>query len=353
MTGHVDVHHHLLTSELLDALNTHGIHAVGGEPVPPWNPQASLDIMNANGIERAVLSTPIPLHFLPSADAAAMARALNDYAADCARRWAGRFGYFATLPLPDIDAAIIEASRALDEAGAAGVLLLSNHVGIYQGDPVLDPLYAELDRRQAIAFVHPTVSTGTDYPAEASAGTPISAIQPSQLEFGFDTTRAVANLLISHTLDRFAGTRFIFTHSAACVPSVVHKLIDRTPLIAAYTTYIAEHGTPPPAEQLLDQLSAAEDAAREKVATLYFDTALSTAPATLDALTALVPISHILLGTDFPVGQEIGLRYTLRGIERYHGFSAEDRAAVLGENAEKLLRDSAQRRTPSSRRSCR
>ena len=326
--GYIDVHHHMLTPRVIEALTEHGVCAVGGEPLPSWSPEISLAMMDSAGIGRAVLSTPIPLHFLDSGAAAAMARELNRYGAGLAHRWPDRFGYFATLPLPDVAAAVDEAVRALDEDGASGVLMLSNHAGLYQGDTMLDPLYEELNSRRAVVFVHP---------AEPDAGNPLPQIQTSQLEFGFDATRAVANLLINGVPQRFPAIRFVLTHSGSCVPSVAHKLINRKPMVAAYTAYVREHGTPPPVDELLDQLSAAENAARQQIAGLYFDTALSTAARVLDALAALVPTSHILLGTDFPFGQEIGLRYTLRGIERYRGFDDDDRAAILRTNARDLL----------------
>ena len=336
MTMCIDIHHHMLTPGLVEALDARRVRAVGGEPVPTWKPEASLAIMDQAGIERAVLSCPIPLHFLDSG-ATAMARELNEFGAECVSRWPDRFGYFATLPLPDVEAAADEAARTLDNSGASGVLMLSNHAGLYQGSAVLDPLYAELNRRRAVAFIHPTVYTDTDYPIEPNAGSPIPTIQPSQLEFGFDATRAVANLLINEVPKRFPAIRFVFTHSASCVPSVAHKLINRKPIVAAYAAYIKEHEQPPPVDDLLDQLAVAEAAAREQIAKLYFDTALSTASPVLDALTSLVPTSHILLGTDFPFGQEIGLQYTLRGIERHPGFSDDDRVAILGGNASALV----------------
>jgi predicted TIM-barrel fold metal-dependent hydrolase len=322
---YTDIHHHMLTPGLIDALGDHGVHTIGGEALPAWKPEMSLAVMDRVGIGRAVLSCPIPLHLFGPGAAASMARELNDHAADCVSGWPGRFGYFASLPLPDVTASVEEALHAL-EAGASGVLMLSNHAGVYQGDAALEPLYHELNVRRAVVFVHPT--------AEA---TPIPAIQPSQLEFGFDATRAVANLIINEILDRFPAIRFVFTHSGSCVPSVAHKLINRKPMVAAYTAYVREHGQPPPVDDLLDQLASAEDTARRQIGKLYFDTALSTGGPTLDALTALVPASRIVLGTDFPFGQEIGLQYTLRGIERYAGFSDDDRAAVLTDNANDLL----------------
>ena len=333
----IDIHHHMLPPHLVAALAGHGVHAIGGEPVPAWEPQASLDIMDRSGIARAVLSAPIPLHFLDPTAAAAMASDINRFAAECTRHWPSRFGYFASLPLPDVSAAIAEAISALGQHGAAGVTMLSNHAGLYQGDPQLDPLYEELDKRRAVAFIHPAVFTAGRYPTQPSDGSPVPGIQPSQLEFGFDTTRAVANLLVSQIDRRFPGIRFVFTHSAACVPSVLHKLLDRKPMIDAYTTHIRDHGTPPPVEDLLQQLHTAEAGARQRIRWLYFDTALSTATPVLDALTAITPTTHILLGTDFPFGQEIGLRYTLDGIRNYPRFSDDDRTRVLTANAQSLL----------------
>jgi 6-methylsalicylate decarboxylase len=208
-----------------------------------------------------------------------------------------------------------------------------------QGDAVLTPLYDELNTRHAVVFVHPTVCTGPAYPTDPTAGSPLPGIQPSQLEFGFDATRAAANLIICDIPDRFPNIRFVLTHSGSCVPSVVYKLIDRRPMVAAYTAYLRDHGQPPPVEDLRGQLENAESVARRQVAKLHFDTALSTAPHVLDALLSLVPKSHVLLGTDFPVGQEIGLGYTLRGIAQYPGFTGADRTAVLRRNASRLLGD--------------
>lgn len=333
----IDMHHHMLPPQLVDALAEHGVRTMGGEPLPAWQPQASLDIMDRSNIARAVLSAPIPLHFLEPGPAATTAGEINLFAEDCTRRWPDRFAYFASLPLPDIDASVAQAISALDEHGAAGVTMLSNHAGLYQGDPRLDPLYEELDKRGTVAFVHPTVFTAGAYPTQPSDGSPIPAIQPSQLEFGFDSTRAVANLLFNQVDRRFPDVRFVFTHSATCVPSVLHKLLDRKPMVEAYTGYLRDHGTPPPVGDLLNQLRAAEDQARQRIRSLYFDTALSTAAPTLDALTAIVPTTHILLGTDFPFGQEIGLRYTLDGIDAYPHFTDSDRTKVLETNARILL----------------
>ncbi|HYB34601.1 MAG TPA: amidohydrolase family protein [Mycobacterium sp.] len=333
----IDIHHHMLPRELVNALTEHSVTTMGGEPLPAWRSQASLDMMDRTNIDRAILSAPIPLHFVAPPAAATMATEINRFAHECTLRWPDRFGYFASLPLPDVESAVAEATSTLDQHGAAGVAMLTNHAGIYQGDPRLDPLYEELNKRQAVAFVHPTVFAAGDYPVRSSDGSPIPCIQPSQLEFGFDSTRAVANLLLTQVDRRFPDIRFVFTHSATCVPCVLHKLLDRKRLVEAYTAYIHDHGTPPPTPELLTQLQSAEAEARQRIRWFYFDTALSTAAPVLDALTAIVDTTHILFGTDFPFGQEIGLQYTLDGINSYPNFTDEDRTHILATNAADLL----------------
>ena len=109
-----------------------------------------------------------------------MASDINRFAAECTRHWPSRFGYFASLPLPDVSAAIAEAISALGQHGAAGVTMLSNHAGLYQGDPQLDPLYEELDKRRAVAFIHPAVFTAGRYPTQPSDGSPVPGIQPAR-----------------------------------------------------------------------------------------------------------------------------------------------------------------------------
>src|SRR6202007_2468198 len=67
----------------------------------------------------------------------------------------GKFGFFATLPLPDIDGALRQMEYALDTLNADGIIFLSNQNGFYIGDPAFEPVYAEMHRRSVIVFVHP------------------------------------------------------------------------------------------------------------------------------------------------------------------------------------------------------
>ena len=98
------------------------------------------------------------MHFGDDAAARRLARACNEYGAELVADHPARFGYFASLPLPDLDASLAEVEHAVDVLGAEGfVLQSSNSDGSYVGDARFDPLLAELDRRAALVFVHPAI----------------------------------------------------------------------------------------------------------------------------------------------------------------------------------------------------
>ena len=117
---------------------------------------SAIRFLDATGIETAYLSISSPGVLLDGSDAADLARSVNDTAAELIDRHPGRFGAFAALPLPDIDAGIAEIARALDDLHLDGVGLLTHHGDVYLGDPRLDVVFDELNRRAATVFVHPT-----------------------------------------------------------------------------------------------------------------------------------------------------------------------------------------------------
>src|SRR5262249_34210229 len=98
-------------------------------------------------------------------EARGMARALNDETAQIAAKDPARFGFFATLCLPDVEGSIEEARRAFDELKADGVVLMTNTDGLYMGDPSLEPLMNVLAERRAVVFLHPDDLPGKLAPA--------------------------------------------------------------------------------------------------------------------------------------------------------------------------------------------
>jgi len=148
MTGRVDVHQHMVPEVYARWLRSHGVEDPGGRQLPEWSPDGALDLMDRQGIATAILSVSTPGVYLgDGADASRMARQVNECAAEVLSAHPERFGFFATLTLPDVSAAVAEAACALDDLAADGVVLLANSSGVYLGDPAFDPLLAALDER--------------------------------------------------------------------------------------------------------------------------------------------------------------------------------------------------------------
>lgn len=333
-TRRIDVHHHILTSGYLEELAKVGVVQAGGHPFPRWTPADSLAVMDRYGIETALLSVSAPgLCFGNRTKARDMARALNEFAATCVVQTPRRFGFFATLPLPDVDAALTESTYALDQLSADGIGLLSNYEGIYLGDPRFDALFAELDRRAAVIHLHPTVFTGKAIPSAKNAGSPLPTVEPSVLEFVFDTTRAVANLIFSGTLKRYSRLRIILSHAGGAVPLFAERLLDRLEILAVMQKVQIGQAAQPSPEELEALMQTALESTFRQLRGMYYDTALSTNGTVLSALQRLVPTSHLLLGTDYPFAQEVGTRYVLEGLVTYPGFSAQERKTIESENA--------------------
>ena len=196
--GRIDVHHHILPRLYVEALAKAGHAGGGGMPFPAWDPESTLAMMDRQGIATAVTSISAPgIHFGDANAARELARRCNELSAKLVADHPTRFGAFAILPLPDVKGALLELEYALDVLKLDGVVLLtSHHDGRYLGDPLFDDVMAELDRRGAVAFVHPVVpktseSIRLDVPGFAA-------------EFVFDTTRAAINLIWSGTMERLA-----------------------------------------------------------------------------------------------------------------------------------------------------
>jgi len=173
--------------------------------------------------------------------------------------------------LPDPDAALAELAHALDVMGLEGVLLLSHVAGTYLGDPSWEPLYAELDRRGAYVFLHPTV------PAN---GAPLP--HPGWLyEFPFDTTRALTNLIYTGTLERYPNIRWQVAH----LGGATSVLADRIASLSAREP---------------DKAGAAPAGTLEYLSRLYYDTGLANHELPYRAAAMLAPADHFLFGTDWP-----------------------------------------------------
>lgn len=133
----IDVHHHYIPPDYGLFLREKGIRP-GGIPLPRWAAPMASKVMAANGVETAVVSVSTPgVWFGDVTEARHWARRVNEFGAALVADNPRGFGFFATLTLPDVDGALVEAAYALDVLKADGIVLLANNAGIYLGDPAL------------------------------------------------------------------------------------------------------------------------------------------------------------------------------------------------------------------------
>jgi predicted TIM-barrel fold metal-dependent hydrolase len=311
----IDLHHHVVEPELAARLAGKGIEWTGGKGIPPWDPSFALESMDRLGIAAAVASTHPHTYWDVLGEAGSeterWTRQGNEFLARVVQNDPQHFGGFASLPLPNPEAACRELEYALDVLRLDGVHLLTSVGGLYPGDPALEELFQELDRRSAVVVLHPnTTPPGSDR---------LRVVAPASLvEFVFDTTRCVANLLYSGTLDRYPAVRYIVPHAGGTIP----YLAARMEMGAQYSPALRER---------------VPQGALTYLRRLYYDTAVSTSPVTLAGLKAFVPAGQIVYGSDLPhIQGAVQDRFTA-GLDGSPLFDESERAAINRENALQLF----------------
>ncbi len=259
----IDTHAHTTPDFWREALPAHGGDPAGW-PTPIWSPEIHLEFMDKYGIETSILSVTAPsVNGWKGKDKADMARRLNDYVATLVDANPTRWGNFATLPLPDVDATLKEIDYAFDEISADGVVILTNYEGKYLGEEEFRPVWDELNRRKAVVFIHPTMP-----PFSATPGLPAPI-----LDYPFDTTRTAANMMVHGIPKDYPDMKVILSHAGGMLPYIAYRVIVRGDSVP---------------QEYLDALKW-----------FYYDVALSASPTALPALLKLVDASHVTYGSDF------------------------------------------------------
>lgn len=306
--GKIDVHHHMVPPFYAQALKKLGVDQAAGAALPDWTPEKSLALMDATGIDRAYLSVSCPgVYFGDAGAAGELARACNEYGS-ALKRGSERFGFFATVSQLQVDGAVAELVHALDVLGADGLTLLSSVDGQYLGHPDYWPLMEELNRRKAVVFIHPNLPT--------FAGEIRLELPGYMIEFVFDTTRAVANLITSGTLERFPDIRFILSHAGGTVPYVAWRLSL--------------------CDFVLDKDNKFPHGTLHYLRQFYYDTALSPSSYMLGSLRELIPMERLLFGSDFPFAPDMLVHVEVSELANL-GLSESEKAAVGSRNAEALF----------------
>jgi len=232
----IDTHSHVYPEFYRQAVIAAGwTPGPDGNAAPPnWTIESHLGFMDHNNIEKSYVSCSSPGTFLKPDDTSAgvaLTQQFNDFTADLKKQYPDRIGFFASLPLPSVQDALDEIDRA-STLGADGFVFMSNFHGLYHGDPKMKPVYDKLNARGAIIFIHPTNPCPRNAASDIS-GTPrldyvaplMNVFQAPTLEFIFDTTRTVADLITSGTVTANANVKWIIPHCGAAIPAVLDRFI--------------------------------------------------------------------------------------------------------------------------------
>jgi aminocarboxymuconate-semialdehyde decarboxylase len=143
---------------------------------------------------------------------------MNDHLAEMCARWPDRFRGLASLPLQDVDLALQELNRAVDDLGMVGLILLANVNDTPLDDPRFEPLWAALNARRLPVLLHPTVPPGSEAMGMDQYGLVAS------IGFMFDTTLAVSRMVLAGIFERYPDWPFIVSHAGATLPFIAGRL---------------------------------------------------------------------------------------------------------------------------------
>lgn len=275
----IDLHVHYIPKAYREALLNCGEKNPDGFPTPAWSPKEHLETMDCLEITTSMLSLSSPhINFGDRNSTKALARNVNEYGAELVSKYPGRFGLFATLPLPDLESSLEEIQYAIDVLHTDGFALPTNTLGVYLGNKCLDPILEELNRRKAVAVIHP--NKPSSIPAGVVEGLPIP-----MMEFFFDTTRTIVNMILNGTTKRFADIKFIIPHAGAFLPILADRIAPALQMMPSAFGEQIENNS-------IDVYSALKG--------LYYDLAGACLPRQLADLMQIVDADHFLYGSDYP-----------------------------------------------------
>jgi predicted TIM-barrel fold metal-dependent hydrolase len=301
----IDVHYHIAPSGWTAALTSRNVLQPAWSG---WSVAKAVEDMDRDGVGLSITSITIPGVWFGDAESARrLARECNDFAAKLRSDYPGRFGIFGVLPLPDIDGSLAEIAYVMDTLKADGIGLLTSYGDKWLGDPAFEPVFVELNRRKALIYTHPTVAN--------CCRNLVPGLAPAVVEYGTDTSRAIAGIVFGGTAKRYPDMRIIFSHAGGTLPFLVERLVvqARAPEASARLP----SGGP---------LAALRN--------FYYDTAQASMAPPMAALRRVAPLSHILFGTDYPFRTAAEHVTELR---QSHNFTAKELQAVERDNALALL----------------
>jgi predicted TIM-barrel fold metal-dependent hydrolase len=308
----IDIHHHFGPPTWVKAMteggqarsqNPRGLMQVANTT---WTAEKTIEDLDKGGGAAAMLSITNPgLYLGDKAQTNRLARECNDFGAKAVQKYPNRLGLFAAMPLPDVDATLKEIAYAYDQLKADGVGFMTSFLDTWLGDLAYRPVMEELNRRNAVAFVHPTAALccrGLNYAEGVSAGS---------MEYGTDTTRAITGIVVNGYSHAFPNIRWIWSHGGGSMPFLAGRI-----------------GGTRKNEKMPNGFEF-------ELKKMYYDLAGATNRGVVASLKELVNADHIMFGTDFPPGGTmVEFAKRLRDIKM---FTEAEMRLIERENAVKLI----------------
>ncbi|KAL4931777.1 amidohydrolase family protein [Aspergillus undulatus] len=330
----IDVHAHYLPEVYREYYLKYGPTTPDGMPGWwDWDADDHLKMADSLNITKSYLSVTSPgVRLVPGDDELArdLARKVNVAGAEVKRAHPDRFGLFLSLPLPDVESSLGELAYGMDHLDADGVVVLTNGDGYYLGHQRYEPLWAELDRRAAVVFIHPTtgriVESTVDSP-EGNSSRPVAPLPEYAnpiFEFFFDTTRAVINLFYTGAIARYPNIKYIVAHAGACLPPLIQRFAELARIHQPMTV----------------DASVSPDFVKERLRRqFFFDLAGFPFPDQLRGLLPFVGADQILYGTDYSPATADEVRRLAGIMAEYLPviFNKEEQEMVYSKNAERLF----------------
>jgi aminocarboxymuconate-semialdehyde decarboxylase len=295
MTKTIDVHWHHVPKAFADAVVSGDVPVAGQvvtkddgtalvkldngfkQPLPGFltDPATIVADLDAAGIDVACASIAPPLSHLDCDPQIALgvSRAINDAYAEIAEQYDGRIQPMANVPLQDVDLALQELQRVVDDYGFKGVQVGSNIDGKNLGDESLFPFWERVRELDLVVFSHGLSPLGpermTEHELKNFVGLPI------------DTAVSVASLVFGGVYERLPGLKIVFSHGGGAFPCLVgrwdHGYRDRLSKQADTTIKL-------PSDYLVD---------------IYADS-LTHGPAAVRYLVERLGEDQVVLGSDHP-----------------------------------------------------
>jgi 6-methylsalicylate decarboxylase len=310
----IDVHAHYFPAEYLDRMDAYGGSHVTGlirkmkMDYPGFTGiEAHLQNMDRSSVDMQILSVSGQLpYFENETDAVDAARLGNDIYARIVREYPKRFAAFACTPLPHVQASIEETRRALDDLGMVGVTAGTFVLGKTIADPAFDLFFAELNRRKAVLFIHPTGgSLGSQLIETTKLAWPVGA--------PIEDTVCLLQFMQANFPARFPDIKIIIPHLGGFAPFLAARL-----------------------DQLQDHfLPATATAPSVQLKYFWYDT-VNANPSSLRCARETLGTDHLLMGTDYPFWRDDAFKLCVDYVSE-SGLPANEVENILGANIQPAL----------------